>query len=223
MWAMVPVVGDALRYTRTVDSKIVATYVSLTTKQPSEWLFNEQADMGSCAHLAKTIVVKLSGPTQRDDYICCSPYTGSHWSSIEDGRIASARCPSRVVCRHIEGVQHTMRTRMRHRGERYCQILLAGCCKGGEAMRALGPKTRAESFTESWALLIGQPTSFPDVLASELAARRILAKSSISTTCLCVSGFRCRDCALTSAGDSKLSCGGCQACTPATPCTFTFR
>jgi hypothetical protein len=104
MWAMVLGVGGALRYTRTVDSKMVATYASLTTKQPSEWLFNEQTDMGSCAHLAKTIVVKLSGPTQRDDCICCPTYTGSHWSSIEDGRIASARCPSRVVCKHMEGV-----------------------------------------------------------------------------------------------------------------------
>ena len=101
---MVLDVGGALRYTLTADSKIVATYASLMVGTPSEWSVNEQTDMGSCAILAKTMVVRLAGPIQRDDCICCPPNTGSHWSSIEDGRLASARCLCGVVCRHMEGV-----------------------------------------------------------------------------------------------------------------------
>ena len=104
MWVTVLDVGGALRYTRTADSKIVATYVSPTVGRPYEWPINEQTDMGSCAILAKTMVVRLAGPIQRDDCICCPPNTGSHWSSIEDGRLASARCLCGVVCRHMEGV-----------------------------------------------------------------------------------------------------------------------
>jgi hypothetical protein len=82
-----------------------ATYVSLTVKKkPSEWPTTEQMDMGSCAIFAKLIVVKLPGPIPRDECICCLPNAGSHWSSIEDGRLASARCLGRVVCRHVEGL-----------------------------------------------------------------------------------------------------------------------
>jgi hypothetical protein len=42
MWAWATVVGDALRYTRAIDSKIAATCVSLTADQPSEWPITEQ-------------------------------------------------------------------------------------------------------------------------------------------------------------------------------------
>ena len=95
---MVTVAGGAPRYTCTVDSKIVATYVSLTVKKPSEWPITEQMDMGSCAIFAKLIVVKLPGPIPQDE---CLLNTGSHWSSIE---LASARYLISLVCKHVEGL-----------------------------------------------------------------------------------------------------------------------
>ena len=102
--------GDSCRLRSKIYSHLdkgtqrFVTYVSLTAKKPSEWPVTEQIDMGFCAIFAKLIVVKLPGPIPRDECICCLPNTGSHWSSIEDGRLASARCLDRVVCRHVEGL-----------------------------------------------------------------------------------------------------------------------
>lgn len=104
MWTMVTAVGDASRYTRILDCKRVTPQGSPTANQRSEWPVNERMDMDSCAILAGLIVVKSSVPTHQQDCIYCPLNTDSHWSSIEDGCLARARCSCPVVCRHVVGL-----------------------------------------------------------------------------------------------------------------------